>query len=353
MFFLKQSKIRLMYMNSLEFRKEQASSNNTADNNSAISYITSFFGRLIKLGAQCSVEEKERANEVKQIHDLIEEVAYRAFAQKVTELNITQDRITEEESGKILSYIKAQAHKEMYKKEDGYIVARARLLNYSQVERVIQSVGKIVHDRDTKLTDARYYSLSELLMGLDDHNTMVKEILLQSWYKCSSFSDPDHEHLDQIKDQVDFYQTLDKQLEFNLKEALKAQKAFWNQFFPGKREADKSASQEFVNIQELRHLCEVLHVIEPDAKNSFIRFVTQHKKYVLTGPNLNDKLADYLDHEDAILFFEPRNIRNQVRGRVVETEPLLKDRNITVKQFFSSYFPEKDFSVDLDYSRKA
>ena len=96
-------------------------------------------------------------------------------------------------------------------KKDGYIQSRTKL-PYEQVQEVIRNVGLIVHDRDTKLTDARYYTITDLTMALDDHNTMVKEILLKSWYKCPKFIDPHHTHLDEIKERAGFYATLNPQL---------------------------------------------------------------------------------------------------------------------------------------------
>jgi hypothetical protein len=289
---------------------------------SYLGHAISCVSKILHLGATCSEIEFANAMEIKRIHDLIEEVAYRAFVEKVKDLNIEHDCLTEEQSGRILSHIKAQAHREMYKKEGGYITERAKLLDPSQVQRVIQNGGRIVHDRDTKLTDARYYSLSELLLALDDHNTMVKEILLQSWYKCHNFSDRNHEHLEEIKERVNFYGTLSEQLKFNLQGALRDRKAFWDKYFPGKREANREISEQFVNIQEVRHYME-------------------HKVNTLKGFDLDEQLIRYLNEEEIIAYFEPRQIRNRVRCQEVQTVPLLADRHITVRQFLSYYFPEE------------
>ena len=298
------------------------------------SAVSSLYTSLIDRfgGSQCSNEEQLKANEVKQIHDRIEEVAYRAFAQKVIELNITQDDITEEQSGQILCHIKSQAHREMYK-VGGYIDERGKLLNPTQVQEVLRNVGKIVHDRDTKLTDARYYTLSELLMGLDDHNTMVKEILLRSWYKCPKVSDAEHSHLEQIKEKVDFYVTLNGHLKFDFKQALKERKAFWDRYFPGKREASETSSQEFVNILEVRHYFESTDNIK-------------RKINVLKEANPDEKLEKLLTPEERLDLFEPRCKNNLVRRRSVNTLPLLQDQNMTVGEFFTKYFPEIELHVN-------
>lgn len=304
-----------------------------------IQSISSAFNRFLG-SSHCSNEEKEKANEVKAIHDLIEEVAYRAFVQKVIDLNITQENITEEQSGQILSHIKAQAHKEMYK-PDGYLSVRGKLLNPSQFQEVIQNVGKIVHDRDTKLTDARYYTLSELLMGLDDHNTMVKEILLRSWYKFSDFTDFDHSHLEEIKNKIDFYVQLNGHLKFDLKQTLTERKAFWDKYFPGKREASEKTSKEFVNILEVRHFFEGIE-----------RFNPRRYSDLLNGIKLDDKFAVLLKEDETKALFEPRCLRNRVRCRNVDANPLLHDRDITIREFFTYYFPDIDLNVQEHKKKK-
>lgn len=73
----------------------------------------------LRQDSQCSGHELVGANEIKELHDVIEVIAYRSFAQAVKNLGITKDRITEEQSGKILAFVKEQAHVELYK-EGGY-----------------------------------------------------------------------------------------------------------------------------------------------------------------------------------------------------------------------------------------
>ncbi len=294
----------------------------------------SFFGRVISFISGCSFDEKSKAGQLMLIHNLIEEVAYRAFAEKIVSLNLVDDQISEQQSGDILAHIKKQAHIEMYKK-DGYIAKRAQLLDPSQVQKVIASVGKIVHDRDTKLTDARYPSLSEMLMGLDDHNTMVKEILIQSWYKLEEFTDSEHEHLDMIKKNVSFYEMVDKQLKFDLKAELSYRKAFWDHYFPGMRKATEDMTQtdttrNFVEIMEVRALFQGFTLNEERC-----HFDSLHEA------DLGEKLFKYLSSSDQELFFEPRKVFNQVRGKSIPMLPLIKNESITVKEFISRYFPER------------
>jgi hypothetical protein len=272
-----------------------------------------------------SKEERVKADEIKRIHDRIEIVAYRAFVEKVIELEIKEDSITEEQSGQILDHIKRQAHVEMFKKETGYTAQRNILLNPSQFEVLKQHVATIVHDRDTKLTDARYYSLTDLLMALDVHNTMVKQILFQSWYKSFPVIDSDHTHLEGIKKEVDFYPALDQQLLFNLRTHLKIRQIFWDTYFPGKRDASNTDS--FINLIEVRHFA--LHLIKDNMQT-------------------DAKLITILSEKDVNTLFEPRFLFNKVRDREIEIPPLIKNRELTVGRFINEYFPEVESILNLD-----
>ncbi len=333
-------------VNFLNFAYSSQNTEQNKSNNTGPTYFQSvitFLGKIKKLGSECSEKEFDRAEQIKAIHNVIEEVAYRAFAEKVVQLGISQNVLTEEESGKILAHIKMKAHQEMYKKEGSYISERVKLLDSSQITEVMKNVGKIVHDRDTKLTDARYYTLSELLMGLDDHNTMVKEILVQSWYKCPKFSDSDHEHLEQIKENVSFYATLDKQLKFDLKESLKKCKMLWNEYFPGKREASEKTSKEFMNIQAVRHFFGELKQVPCEASDGLcsLQFVTPNQAYTLKKVNLDVPLVTYLETADIKACFEQRILHNRVRCANQLGDALLEDKSLTMRQFLLRYFPER------------
>ncbi len=285
----------------------------------------------------CTEAQFQRANQVKNIHNVIEEIAYRAFAEKVVGLHLTQDNITAEQSGQILNYIKCEAHKELYK-NGGYATERFKLLEPCQVKKIIANVAKIVHDRDTKLTNATYYSLSELLLGLDDHNTMVKEILLESWYQCGRIDDCKHSHLQKIKDKINFYETLNNQLNFDLKDKLKDRQQFWETYFPGVRE-DNKYSEKFMNIMEVRH-CFVGVQPEYDSTLDYLKFGTNEVSYMVLPNELDNELKSFLQESDIKALFEKGAAVNQVRGCNLERSALLQDDKMTVRQFITSYFPE-------------
>ena len=280
--------------------------------------------------SECSGEEKLNADGIREIHDLVEEVAYRAFAQKVAELGIHGDQITEEQSGQILGAIKMAAHREMYK-TDGYIKSKTKL-PACQVQEVIRNVGLIIHDRDTKLTDARYYSLTDMTMALDDHNTMVKETLLKSWYKCPKFQDPNHTHLEEIKERAGFYAVINQQLSFDLKAAVAQRQAFWDNYFPGRRDAHNGTSKEFVDTIEVRNYL---------AKVGYgLNFTTPNRNYTFTFQDFYRKLTDLLSPEDQKALFEPREIHNLVRKCQKTCENALISNDMTLGQFLNKYYPE-------------
>lgn len=306
--------------------------------------------------SQCLGPELVGANEIKDLHDVIEVIAYRSFAQAVKNLGITKDRITEEQSGKILAFVKEQAHVELYR-DGGYWKERLNKLNPSQVQGVIRAVAHVIHDRDTKLTDARYSSLSEMLMAFDDHNVEVKNILLKSWYKCPDFSDNDQGHLSYVKGEANFYPAMDAQLKFDLKGALEKRQEFYNTYFPGLRAGvtSESRSTEFVNVLEVRNYFngnQIEFCIDGPNNYQSLNYTLSKPvfslfgfknfpKYIVEGYDLlGTKLIDILDksyHKD---LFEERSVRNLVRRKEVTCLPLL-NRDITLEQFLAQYFPEK------------
>jgi hypothetical protein len=272
-----------------------------------------------KLGTPCDEAQLQKTKMIMEIHDKIEETAYRSFANIVERLGIRGDAITEEQSGIILAHIKSEAHIEMYKK-GGYTAERGNLLDKQQFQYLASQVGKIIHDRDTKLTDARYHSLSSMLLALDDHNSEVKDILIKSWFRCP-VADPTH--LDQVKDRVDFNSRMNGALGFDLSRAVQEKTALLDRSFPGLRaasapgEADRSA--EFVRILAVRDLVGGINFREMD----------------LSAP-----LESCVPADVSARLFTQREVRNVVRGREVQTRALIDDSRITLGQFLAEYFPE-------------
>ncbi len=279
-----------------------------------------------KLGTPCEEAQLLKTETVMGIHDQIEEVAYKAFADIVEELGIKGDAITEEQSGKILAYIKKQAHVEMYKK-GGYIAKRGDLLGKDQIQFLLGQVGKIIHDRDTKLTDARYHSLSSLLLALDDHNAAVKDILIKSWFRCP-VADPTH--LDQVKERIRFYDRTNASLGIDLQAAVERKAEFWDRYFPGLRDATEigqaDRSAEFVRILEVRNMF------------GGVNFM---------GKNLEAPLSAYVSINTAERLFQPRQVPNLVRRADMQATPLISDSKITLGTFLRHYFPEVFEAVSL------
>lgn len=301
----------------------------------------SYLGREVK---HLTSEQRFGAEEIKRIHDLVEEVAYRAFANAVIELGICEDSISCEQSNQILYRIKAEAHKEMYKK-DGYISQRTKLLEPSQVEKVITSVGRIVHDRDSKLTYARYNSLSTLLLGLDDHNTMVKEILVSSWFHDETFSDPDHTHLESVKEKAEFYTSLDKTLRFDLKKALQNRKQFWDQYFPGMRNDGPNLSEKFTQILEARTALGAEEGTRYD--KSLEKFVLRIQSREIIIEDLSKSLSDYLTPSEISILSDARTVNNAIYRRLHLVSGLFTAKELSeeaVESLLKRYLPE--FFVD-------
>jgi len=240
-----------------------------------------------------------------------------------------------------LAYIKKVAHVELYKIGPNGYGNRGKILDKSQFTILFQYIGKIVHDRDTKLTDARYTSMTDLLMAMDDHNNMVKEILFRSWYKNPGIVDPEHRHLGKIKASVGFYGKMNAQLGFNMETALAANKTFWNTYFPGKRDGEK-CSDEFLNILEVRHYAGGKHVELNQKPNGYeFAFAMSHGLQSATIDSLDVKLKTLIPAEDLEFLTTPRTVANLVRCRNATPAPaLVKNSDMTVREFFQQYFPE-------------
>lgn len=165
-----------------------------------------------------SADEIKGAIVVKQLHDKVELAAYSGFIQGIRELHIVEDEITEEQSKVILhQYVKKEAHKIMYN-SDGYMSLRSKYLNFeTQIKPIFDRVVWIIHDRDRRLTNGSYRSLTALLFAIDSHNSLVNHIIFRSWgYPLSAARD----HLTYIKDEINFYATLSTVLSFDLSTSL-------------------------------------------------------------------------------------------------------------------------------------
>jgi hypothetical protein len=310
-------------------------------------------------GTTCTAHEATQAQAVKGIHDVIEEVAYRAFVTAVRELGITTNDISAEQAGAILFHVKKEAHRELFR-SGGYMAERGKILTPEQIAGVIRKVGEIIHDRDTRLTDSRYRRLTTMVMGFDSHNAMVKGILLRSWFKNDSFSDDDRAHLEEIKGRVDFYPELGKILPFNFGEALRKEEAFWDRCFPGLREGSESANA-FMHTQEVRHYFgehggTLLTKKETatdtacaasdgsgggSSEGSFeVKITIPTGSITRTIPDLDVPLRSLLSEAEANAIFGPREIHNRVRCKSACIAPLLSDTSMTVGAFFKQYFPE-------------
>ncbi len=284
--------------------------------------------------SNCSSTEKINALAVKELHDRIEEVAYQALVAGVKKLKIREDVLTKEQSGELLGMVKDAAHLELFK-DNGYMNSRGKILLSSQVQTLFRHIGKIVHDRDTKLTNARYYTLSDLLLGLDDHNTLVKDILLSSWFIKQLSYDEEHTHLNEIKEKVKFYPQMKKLLNFDLESALKAQKVFWNTYFPGKRESKTNEdAQTFINVLEVRHYFGAPTLKEPDS----IEFNTPDGTLFIDLKNLDDLIVP--STSPCAVVFTGIVEYNRIQSKRARILPLLDNRNMTVREFLKSYYPE-------------
>lgn len=280
-----------------------------------MSSVSPFSQGILTLKSTATPTELEQAEAVKEIHDRIEVVAYSAFVEKVKELGIRGNKIPEEASVEILKHIKIKAHREMFK-EGGYMKERGKMLGPNQIKHLSTQVGKIIHDRDTKLTNAQYSTVSDMLLALDDHNTMVKEILLRSWCMCPEFEDSTHAHLDRIKREVNFYPELNAQLGFDLETSLKTSKKILDTFFPGLRKSEDSI--QFVNMMKVR---------------------SQFKDMSLMSYNPNMPVIEAFKGADVQAFFVEQTIANPITGKTDLFPPIL-NREMTVGELIQQYLPE-------------
>ncbi|MBL7479437.1 hypothetical protein [Legionella bononiensis] len=295
-------------------------------------YNEAFDKLLLKaqeLGTQCSPQEIENAKRIFFVHNLIEEVCYKAFAKIVKQLGITGDEITEQQSGQILAYIKSMAHVEL-RKPGGYTLTGRAMITADQFAQVISNVSTIIHDRDARLTDARYYSLTDLCVGLDDHNSYVKNILFRSWFKCGQMSCDSH--LNMIKDMVGFNKRISDQLGFNFEHALTNKKEYYNTYHAGIRTVENPVTGErsalkFTNLTEVRSKFKpIINKLLDTAPDS--RLIAELRNKKLLEPEEINALIGKRSYLSAPRFHQPI------------TQNALLEPTITVGEFLNYYFPE-------------
>lgn len=242
-----------------------------------------------------SLKEIENAIIVKRLHDKVEHAAYAALAEKVKALKIKKDQISTEQSHEILYAVKAAAHKVM-RADDGYMPQRGKFLNLNQLGPVIAKVSWITHDRDRKLTNGSYTSLTQLLFALDDHNINVNKILFSAWgYPMKYFE----KHLDMIKEQVNFYVIINGELSFDLAESL--------------------------HMLRIQHNNIARHFREVTYADSKLSFTLDGKHIEIARTQLDDLISGTVVH----------NMLDNI---------CLATNEQTIKQFYSCYFPELIFN---------
>lgn len=295
-------------------------------------YSDAFIKLLAKArdaGSQCSPEEVENSRRIFFIHNLIEEVCYKAFAEKVAELGIKGDKITLEQSDQILAYIKKIAHVEL-RKPGGYSLSGRTMITSEQFSQVLANVASIVHDRDVRLTDARYFSLADLCVALDDHNSYVKNTLFSSWFKCPKKMSCDT-HLDIIKNQVEFNTKMSNQLNLDFENAVLARKKYYDTHHPGirvvKSEAGELSADKFTNLTEVRAKFEsVIATLS----------VTKADIHLISYLKSNKVFAE----RDIDALFKERCYSCSPRFHAQITQRPLLAPAITVGDFLQEYFPE-------------
>ncbi|MDR3442260.1 MAG: hypothetical protein P4L65_04520 [Legionella sp.] len=292
------------------------------------------FSKLLQqakvLGSSCTNIDIQKAKNIFFVHNLIEEICYKALADSVTVLNIRGNAITEEQSGEILAYVKNITHIEL-RKEGGYSKKGREMISEGQFSFVLKNVSTIIHDRDTRLTDARYATLTDLCIALDDHNSYVKKILLNSWLDCKTLCTDTH--LPMIKSLVHFNQKMSTQLGFDFEETLQESKQSYDRLYPNIREVKcpktgETSAVRFVNVTEV--------------KAKFMEHVEQIQQY---DPDrlFTDCLVDYCSFTDEQVkeLSATRSVSCTARapGIKIKQPPLLSNK-LTVGEFLSCYFPE-------------
>ncbi|KTD60988.1 hypothetical protein [Legionella spiritensis] len=288
-------------------------------------------------GSECSKTEIENAKNIFFVHNLIEEVCYKALIEIVEELDIRGDTITEKQSGIILAHLKKIAHVEL-RKPDGYTNKGRQMITEEQFSKVLANINTIIHDRDGRLTDARYRSLTDLCVALDDHNSYVKNILFNSWFRCDDMHCSTH--LDMIKGVVDFDKRMAAQTGFDFARALQEKKDYYDTYHGSIRqiespETGKKTASEFVNVARVRGLF-TNEIIKP-----------------LLEVERDTPLTTWLEESRLFGGSEIKTLTKSRRvscaprfHKKIDQDPLL-DETLTVGQFLNKYFPEMTNDVDI------
>ncbi|MDI1351245.1 MAG: hypothetical protein PSV35_00510 [bacterium] len=288
-----------------------------------------------QLGTQCTETEIENAKNIFFVHNLIEEIAYKALADAVIELDLCEDGISAEQSCFILTRVKDAAHVEL-RKEGGYTQKGREMISSEQIMGVIKNVSDIIHDRDARLTDARYFTLTDLCTAIDDHNGYVKNVLFRSWFRCDTLSS--ETHLKMIKELVYFNERMSEQVGFDFKRRLQQRKSYYDQKFPSiravvcQKTGEKSAVR-FVNLTEVRayfkaHVDELLGC---DPERPLIRTLIDRCSFTLEE-------VSALRKERIVPC--PARFGLGLSTRKINQPPLIRDE-LTVGYFLHFYFPER------------
>jgi hypothetical protein len=271
------------------------------------------------------------------MHNLIEEICYTSLADIVIKLNIKGDKITEEQSRLILAYVKQMAHVEL-RKEGGYVKKGRDMISSEQFDGVLANVATIIHDRDGRLTDARYYSLTDLCTALDDHNSYVKNILFRSWLRCGTLVS--QTHLTMVKDLVNFDNRMTEQVGFDFSRALAAKKKHYDTVFPSIREVVCSRSGEktalkFVNLTEVRATLDE-HVDTLLTCDSNMPLA----KALVNNCSLSQEAVTTLLRDRQVPCEARFGLNSGEKARSIFQPPLLR-ADFTVGVFLNTYYPDK------------
>ncbi len=288
-----------------------------------------------RLDASCTEEEMEKAKNIFFVHNLIEEVCYRALPDALKKFGITTDTITPAQSMNILAYVKEVTHVEL-RKEGGYTKKGREMITPAQFNGVLANIAIIIHDRDARLTDARYSSLTDLCAALDDHNSYIKNILFKSWFRCPQLSCDTH--LAMIKDIVDFNQRISEQLGFNFEQSLSEKKAYYDIHHQKIRAIEcpttgEKTAKRFVNLTEVRA--------------TFDDEVIEKLLYI-------DRQSPLLEYLEKNCSYSPEELSSLTNTRRVSSparfgfwsqeqinQPALLCNDLCVGDFLKQYYPEK------------
>lgn len=288
-----------------------------------------------QLNAECTEEEVRNAKNIFFVHNLIEEACYDALPKMLIRLNIQSDTITPQDSRMILAYLKDAAHVEL-RKDGGYTKKGREMITPAQFSRVLSNIATVIHDRDTRLTDARYSSLTDLCVALDDHNSYIKNLLFKSWFRCEALSWD--AHLPMIKAIVNFNPRMTAQLGFDFERTLNSKKEYYDVHHECIREIESPTKEKsalkFVNVTEVR-----ARFNEP----GMIETLSQSGRETPLIECLEKECA--FPPEEITMLIEQRRVPSPARfglfSQNVIGQPPLILKTISVGEFLDMYFPEQ------------